>query len=593
MYGNSNMNYVFYSGKQYDSVTGVNYGAASNIGMNYAVQWYVYDAQGNYITTVLSAGIADVSSNNTDTYIGKQLEDMGYAVDGKSVAICYDKPRYMYGDWGNVSNSANSINSGPDFDAYRFEGQWIAAATTDTVRVNVEVAMMTDSGEVLANSNTAGYGNATASLVQDVSFGKPNYASTNGSWAQTAATDAKLNGIQLDASAQNFIGWYYYDANTGEFTKSTYTDNEGFRPNYSNKDVTYYAVYRASAIYNYIYQGREVERTYSVSGNDLVEAELTDNKVVYANHSEDVINKLPVGIGVFKKNIDFSSDNAGSWKKNNDTQYVLKLSGFAVTKPTYTLTIHFKYDNGETVEDAVTTDSAIYNEKAIDLTDGSYVFTNGSSTDTKPAGKDITSYHSKSFSGWYTYVNGQAGELISTQRNYGLRLTGNQDIIAVYDDDSSYQITDGWNVSIDENVLNKELTTSTTGVFYNDTIVRVRDGADVTAKLPDNSKIGVLVVCDNKTDNTINAYTTEQLNTLVTSITVTDEKPGKTVKTGKGLSITNMQSTSQTNFNRTDIAVRSTYEKNLGAKYCVYAYFYNGDNKTYTFSAVSDVKTYE
>ena len=167
------MNYVFYSGKQYDSVTGVNYGAASNIGMNYAVQWYVYDAQGNYITTVLSAGIADVSSNNTDTYIGKQLEDMGYAVDGKSVAICYDKPRYMYGDWGNVSNSANSINSGPDFDAYRFEGQWIAAATTDTVRVNVEVAMMTDSGEVLANSNTAGYGNATASLVQDVSFGKP------------------------------------------------------------------------------------------------------------------------------------------------------------------------------------------------------------------------------------------------------------------------------------------------------------------------------------------------------------------------------------------------------------------------------------
>ena len=315
---------------------------------------------------------------------------------------------------------------------------------------------------------------------------------------------------------------------------------------------------------------------------------MTDNKVVYANHSEDVINKLPVGIGVFKKNIDFSSDNAGSWKKNNDTQYVLKLSGFAVTKPTYTLTIHFKYDNGETVEDAVTTDSAIYNEKAIDLTDGSYVFTHGSSTDTKPAGKDITSYHSKSFRGWYTYVNGQAGELISTQRNYGLRLTGNQDIIAVYDEEGSPSITNDWHVDIDENVLNKELTTSTTGVFYNDTIVRVRDGANVTATLPANSKIGVLVVCDNKTDNTFNGYNTTQLSTLVGAV-----ENGKTMKTAKGLSITNMQATSQTGFNSSDIAVRSTYEKNLGSKYCVYAYFYNGDNKTYTFSAVSDVKTYE
>ena len=596
MYGNSNMNYVFYSGKQYDSVTGVNYGAASNIGMNYAVQWYVYDAQGNYITTVLSAGIADVSSNNTDTYIGKQLEDMGYAVDGKSVAICYDKPRYMYGDWGNVSNSANSINSGPDFDAYRFEGQWIAAATTDTVRVNVEVAMMTDSGEVLANSNTAGYGNATASLVQDVSFGKPNYASTNGSWAQTAATDAKLNGIQLDASAQNFIGWYYYDANTGEFTKSTYTDNENFYPNYSNKDVTFYAMYRASAIYQYKYTGREGARTYSAAGNDLTEDELVNNSVIDpASHQADIISKLPVGIGVFKKNIDFSESSYDTWRKTPDDKgYILDISGFEQTTPEYTLTIHFKYDNGSTVEDVTVTDKAVYNGKAIDLTDGTYNFTPKSGEPvTKFAGKAITSYHNQSFRGWFAYNDGSIGELISTQRNYGLRLTGNQDIIAVYDDDSSYQITDGWNVSIDENVLNKELTTSTTGVFYNDTIVRVRDGADVTAKLPDNSKIGVLVVCDNKTDNTINAYTTEQLNTLVTSITVTDEKPGKTVKTGKGLSITNMQSTSQTNFNRTDIAVRSTYEKNLGAKYCVYAYFYNGDNKTYTFSAVSDVKTYE
>ena len=45
-------------------------------------------------------------------------------------------------------------------------------------------------------------------------------------------------------------------------------------------------------------------------------------------------------------------------------------------------------------------------------------------------------------------------------------------------------------VSIDENEVNKELTTKDTGVFYNDTIVRVRNNADVTATLPSGSKIG-------------------------------------------------------------------------------------------------------
>lgn len=618
VYNSSRMDYVFHGGHDYemkgysaeysDPAGGANrgsysktalssgqwdsditYGGKSGLDMKYAVQWYVYDAQGNYITTVLSAGIADLSSNNVDTYIAKELEDKGYAVDGKSVAICYDKPRYMYGDWSNVTNSANSINCGPNFDAYRFEGQWIAAAQSDTVKVNVEVAMMTDSGEVLANSNTTGYGNATASLATGVTFGKPVYATTasDGSWAQTAATDAKLNGIQLDASSQNFIGWYYYDANTNEFTKATYTNNEDFRPNYTNKDVTYYAVYRASAIYQYHYRGREKYQTYSASGNDLSEYEMGHGSVIRPeDHEADIKLKVPVGIGIFKENIDFTADNDNysTWTKTPDQNgYVLDITGFATSLPTYTLTVHYKDASGNPV---TITDSAVYNDKAVDLTSGSYT---DSKSNTKPAGTAVTTYYGTQqhkFLGWYEYKNGETGDLLSTQANYGLRLTRKQEIIALYDENHQALPNDGWSVHIDENQVNKELTTSTTGVFYNDTIVRVRKGADVKATLPSGAKLGVIVVCDNKTNKTINGYNPSQLTQLANAV-----GSGSTRKTSSGLSITNMQASQQTQFNRTDIAVRSDFAKTNGAKYCVYAYFYDGS--TYSFSTVSDVKTYK
>lgn len=607
VYQNSTMKYIFDSGQNYEMQgyeatysrgngdrgsytraaggwsSAITYGGVTGLDMKYAVQWYVYDAQGNYITTVLSAGIADLASGSTDTYIATQLENMGYAVDGKSVAICYDKPRYMYGDWDKVTNSADNINSGPDFDAYRFEGQWIAAAQTDTVKVNVEVAMMTDSGEVLANSNTAGYGNATAGLRSGITFGKPNYAivAPDNSWAQTAATDAKLNGIVLNASSQNFIGWYYYDANTGDFTKATYSSNENFYPNYTNKDVTYYAVYRASAVYNYIYQGREGERIYSAAGNDLTPDEMAtgtnQNKVVYANHEADILSKLPIGIGIFKKNIDFSAANANSWTKNNDTQYILKLSKFPVTLPTYTLTAHYINASGELV---TIQDSEVYNGKAVNLTSGTYTDSKGAS---KPAGTSVTSYQT-GFIGWYEYdsTNHTTGDLLSTQANYGMRLTKNQDIIAVY---NGTLPSDGWSVFIDENEVNKELTTKDTGVFYNDTIVRVRNGSDVKATLPENSKIGVLVVNDNRTDKAINTISVNTLESLINKI-----GSGKTAK-ASGLSITRMEADTQTSFNRTDIAVKSDYAKTNGTKYCVYAYFYDGSS--YHFSAASAIKSYE
>ena len=601
LYNNSSMTNVFHTGKQQDSVSGVTYGGASGVSMNYAVQWYVYDAQGNYITNVLTAGIADMSTNGVDSYIGKVLEDKGYPVDGKSVSICYDKPRYMYGDSETASEgqaagyNGKGINVGNDFDAYRFTGQWNAVASNELVKVNVGVGMMTDSGEVLASSNTAAYGNASATYdttkgnntrVTDEDGNEAPFTASDGSFVRTAVRDATNSPVKLNASSQNFIGWYYYDANTGDFVKASYTSNENFYPNYSNKDVKFYAMYRASAVYQYKYTGREGARTYSAAGNDLSEYELGHGSVIRpADHEADIKLKVPVGIGVFKKNIDFTATNYDSWTKTPDNNgYVLDITGFATSLPTYTLTVHYKDASGNPV---TITDSAVYNDKAVDLTSGSYT---DSKSNTKPAGTAVTTYYGTQqhkFLGWYEYKNGETGDLLSTQANYGLRLTRKQEIIAVYDENNhALPSGDNWSVHIDENEVNKELTTVDTGVFYNDTIVRVRKGADVKATLPSGAKIGVLVVCDNKTGNSINNYNSTQLTTLANAVTV-----GKTKTTGSGLSITNMQAAKQTSFNRTDLAARRDYKSSLGAKYCVYAYIYDGSS--YTFSEVSDVKTYE
>ena len=590
MYNNSSMTNVFYGGKGYDAVSDVTYGGANGVNMNYAVQWYIYDASGNYITNVLSAGIADLSSNGVDSYIGKALEDLGYAVDGKSVSVCYDKPRYMYGDddakEGAVGYNSKHINNGDNFDAYRFTGQWNVVASNDLVSVKVGVGMMTDSGEVLAGSNTAAYGNASAMYdttkgnnipVTDSDGNTAPFTASDSSFIRTSVRDAEKSPVKLNASSQNFIGWYYYDANTGDFVKANYASNENYYPNYSNKDVTFYAMYHASAVYQFNYTGREGTRTYSASGDDLTEAEMGASNVINpASHADDIKSKVPTGITRFKKDIDFKSTSYDSWTKTpEETGYILNISGFRVSTPTFTLTAHYKDANGDLRTLPV---EAAYDTTTVDLT-------------TLNGGTAVTSLYGQRFLGWYERKSdGTAGDLISTQANYGLRLTGNQNIIAVYDETGSStrpEDLEGWHVSIDDNLVTKELTTDTSGVFYNDTIVRVRNGSDVKAELPGEATIGVLVVVkDDGATKEPNTYNTTQLGKLVAQIS-----SGNTAKTKNGLIITNMQTPVHTQFNRTDIAVRSDFAKTNGKSYCVYAYMYDGS--AYHFSDPSAVKTYE
>lgn len=575
----------------------VTYGDATNttadpneIDFDYAVQWYVYDAAGNYITTVLSSAFADMNSAKTQSYIARELENKGYAVDGKAVAMCYDKPRYYYWDSDSVTYGASKgsgsgkVNSGEGFAGYRFTGQWYSTVKTEPVTVDVRVGMMTSDGEIVSKSNVAGYGNASVvySTVNNTAS-YPSEIHSDGTKSLTIAlADGEKSIVKLDASSTNFVGWYYYDGNTGEFTKASYDKNSDFFPHVA-KDVTYYAMYSASATYEYQYTGREGAKAYSVAGGELSEGEMEDGSILNLSNRLSAIKSgtyAPIGkISVFKRTLDFAkkadgTDVDGSNFSNkrapsdsSNVPYFLFGSGFKNVADTVTLTAHYKDASGNNQTTAV---SEVYNGQAVELKDGTG----------KGYGHLWTGHK---FLGWYAYDGSTIGELLSTQAIYGMRLTGNQDIIAVYESDGSGKTlptaSDTWHAYIDENVVTKEMYSADDGMYYNDTIVRVRNDNGVTVALPEGAEVGVLMINDYGKNLTTTGYE-DSLTTYANGLA-----SGKTGKIGsEGLRVTKVSTTSVTNFNRTDIAIRGKYSNLKGSKYTVYAYIKLA-NGTYVFSS--------
>nr|WP_316621756.1 hypothetical protein [uncultured Ruminococcus sp.] len=586
IYKNGNLEQVFWSGKRNESKSALSYYGTNNsvptgagavnetytgVSMNYGVEWYVYDASGNYITNILSAGYADYESLtagaiNDDSVLGARLKELGYAVDGKSVAICYDKPRYMYGD--DTSDNVKYINSGNNFDSFRATGQWYKNEAFQTATVSVGVGMMTDSGEVLAATNNGGYGEAWA-----------RYDTTKGTYSQYASPtplgqphdyvtaaqkDAVNTPIRLDASADNFQGWYYYDPGTGEFTKASYTEPDNFRPNYS-KDIKYYAMYRAAAIYKYAYQGREGVDYYTTSGGDLTETELTDNLVRTSEAIRtpggkgqyDVSALAPDAskVSVFKTTLDFSNQTT----YDNTTPYFLNIGTVTSTVSNYTLTYY--YPDSKNGKLAVHTRTAAYNT-TVDLQSiGSTV------TGNAPDGKQ--------FIGWYEYnaTTGEYGNLLTTQPNYGFVMTKNQTIAAKYD--TTAPADDGlWSAYIDDNQITTQMNSATTGKYYNDTIVRFRKGQNAAAHVPQGSEFGVLVLNGGKTNKNIQTGTSNLTNFASNMSSGDTRKIGTEGKTVTKISkiVTDANGTPLTYYNRFDFALRSDYTAVLGSNYTVYAF---------------------
>lgn len=605
IYDNSTLKQVFWSGSRNESKTdlsvgyktGVNTTSATvtgtygvgGVSVNYGVQWYVYDASGKYITNMLSAGYADdVSATNKNSLIAKKLKDLGYAVDGKSVAISYDKPRWMTTD--NETNGTKYINSGDSFDSYRFTGQWYRTNNVQPVTVDVKVGMMTDSGEKMEDSNSAGYGSAT--IMYDTTKGNaadygsyidPSSARTTGvASVTTALKDAENQPLKLTATESNFIGWYYYDS-TGKLTQAKHTSPENFYPTYS-KDTTYYALYRAAATYKYKYEGREGDQYYSVSGGDLQVTELTDNKVrttesIRQSGGKYDITALAPGsskVAVFKKDIDFSKLTSYS----NAEDYILDISKATGTTASYTLTYYYRTTKGGSLSNTSVTKEY---GKTVDLS-------------SLNAGSMANS--NEVFMGWYLYDTSKTGDarytqLLTTQGNYGFVMVKDMTIAARYG--SSAASESGWQAFIDDSEVNKELNTSTTGRYYNDTVVRYRNGVNAAEALPSGAEVGVLII-NNGGDSSVSigSPTDTQLTNIASADSMASN--GSTAKIGTaGKFVTKLCKTvgtdvTPTYYNRVDFALRSDYAGTKGSSYSTYAYVKIGT--TYYWSTVAATGDY-
>ena len=575
-YSSGSLVRAFYSGNNYDTITGVTYpntGSASgaSVTQGYAVQWYVYDASGNYITNILSAGYADKTVTNTGvTLIANALTSAGYAVDGRSVAICYDSPRYCY----NTLDSGTIYNGGTNFDAYRLAGQWYQQSAYQTAKVYAEVGMLTDNGEELAGTSTASYGSATVS-INTTKLTYSSYGTTGTTdgvnWGQACIADGDKQAITLTASATNFAGWYYYNADD-ELTLATKSNT--LSPTFS-KDVTYYAMYEARATYAYQYAGRESDeddtstwKSYGVDGGELTEAEMSNSNKV-ATTRTDFGTKSPgsSAVSIFKKTLTWNNSVTSAMLDNN-TAYTMKISNATITPQSFTLTYYCPNSAGgdialhEVTQEYGTT---------VNLTSANAAGYAGSG---------------KVFMGWYEYnASTRAyGDLLSTQGNYGFVMVKNLTIAAKYG--TSAATGSNWSATIDDNEVTKELYSSSSGTFYNDTIVRFKKGVTAAEEVPTGSEVGVLIINDGGTNGTITASTTN-LDTFAAGLV-----NGQTRAIGSaGKFVTKLSKTvssgSLSYYNRFDFALRSDYTATTGSKYTVYAYVKLNGSSSYIWSTVA------
>ena len=613
-YKDNSMNTVFKTGKEYDSVTGVNYNdyygkVDGEIDMNYAVQWYVYDAAGNYITDVLSAGFADKTDEGTDstnystamTVVTQRLLDLGYAVEGRSVKICYDKPRYCY--WDNKTVAPN-INNGDSFNVYRFTGQWYQDNEYRTAKVYAKVGIKTDNGEDIADASSAAYGSASVSVDSSkCSIAGYSGTDTEGDvdYGYTTIIDGDSGALTLTASATNFIGWYHYvttyDSSSIEESATTQelvfdTAEPTFKPNYS-KDVTYIAIYKAKVNYRYKYVGREGgTKYYNVPGSsddnvdNMSAAEIANgNKVAIDDtHLTNARNNSPGqgAVSIFKKDVNFSTPSSSNF--SNELEYVLTVDNFSKLVASYTLTVRYHNGSGWRTEDI----NVQYNT-AIDLT-------------ARHSGVALTGLWSgHNFIGWYEYNNDTVGNLLSSQANYGMVMVKDQTITAVYEGDETNTTApaenDEWQVFVDDHGPTYEKTSATAGTVYTDAIVRVRKNRNNVTTLDENARVGYLIVDDNGTEKTIE---TSKLKNYAKALQSASGKTGNAKVTVSGqsytLKVTNLYTTSVNTFGRADLAAKSSLASVSGHRYYIYAYYYDGkglDNvDNYHFNTTPVTGTY-
>ena len=546
---------TYYNAGRNNNKAAIDYSAYATFTGKWAVEWYVYDNSGNFITAILS----DAYANET-TYMGRKLsiiaqkvEEAGYPYEDRAVAISYDYPMHY---------SSNTT--------YRYSGQWYTTTASTPVKVNVEVALKTGEdadGDIIvpADSYTAGYGTASVRYTGSTT----NTIGSNNEWIEIKLSDAINKPVEISATETNFIGWYTYDKDSEKFLPVP-DSSRTFNPDF-NGPITYYALYEAKAMYVFTYTGRDGStKNYTVlAPSRLTDAEIADDNI--PRHDTDIdgagttrlmeaASLLPTitQLAVFETTVTFSTTNY------TESKYTITFDCTASSTPnTYTLTYHY-YD-GSGASSATSASITRAYGKAISLSYDKYikVANNG------PSGKV--------FKGWYDASSG--GNLISTYPSFGMAIVQDTEVWAQYDTTVG-AYPDSQTPEIEKNVLSLERLSATAGTFYNDFIVRYYDGENAITP----SKCGILIIYQNDTASAIGSLTTANLGTITTQLRA---NPGKTANlTTKNAKAYNITCESLSIFNRIDLVFKTSMATTGNRAYNAYAYFIDSSGN-YHFTAAT------
>ena len=335
-----------------------------------------------------------------------------------------------------------------------------------------------------------------------------------------------------------------------------------------------------------MYSGREgaaKSKRYGASGGSLSDYEMTHGNVIQTTTGTVPRSdfgdaaKMPGGnaVKIFKKTISWNNTVTESMLTPDTTDgYSIDIDNATITDETFTLTYYIPAAAGGASTQANTYeyDSSpdIPYNTVVNLEDVNIGSLAGSN---------------KRFVGWYEAdEDGNATDmLLSTQANFGQVIVKDTTIIAVFGA-AAYSGDGNWHIYVDDQEVTREMYTVDSGRYYNDTIVRLKDGDnDTDIELPDNGKVGIIVVNDNGTGATINNISSEALTKYANALN-TSGRSGKATIDSQKCTVTNVFTSSVTKFGRSDLAVRADYDTYKGSNYAVYAYFYDGS--TYTFATV-------
>ena len=547
----------------------------------YSINWKVYSVNNTEVLSgsYLSASYTDAVVNDEDvtSYIASKLLAADYPVTGKAVKIAYENP----GTWS---------------EAIRYSGQWYADGVNTLIEGKVRVGILSDGVYTPMDNNMIGENYAAVS-DSDLDSGKgenlvDEFSNTHYSMASVKKSSATKGKVAFTAtnSSDKFIGWYMQNED-GEFVpvNSNYK-NLTITPSF-NSDITYYAFYSAAATYTFTYPGRNSTRVYSMPGYDLDQDEMAEGGTLnISKRSSDVAEKLAKisDITVFNKNTDFTIGTA-----DNSSPYELKFTG-TTTDTTYTTTV-YAYNESGVLGSPVETVTGTWARK-VDL-GVSYIAN-------KPSG-----HSDYKFAGWIKYGTGSsysAGNsstyptILSTQANFGYSVSDNISIEPFFvatDAEVTALRGTGWQAGIDKVGVTQELTSSSTGRIYTDTLINIRNNEATGEKYTGDSGLLVIFQTGESTkDATYStafdslAANTSTIQSFVQSMASGADNAGdnfRSAKLGASRGVGDayayrIKTTSLSDLNRADLYMGCDYSQFTGGKFLVVSYTKDGGSYTYS-----------